>query len=86
MCSAFRVYNIILTPQEITQEVALREVHEESGLKVELYNDELQLELELGRVRQLPRPINLLLENIGHEKENIDFIYFATSDTFEVCS
>lgn len=29
--------------------------------------------------------MNLLLENIGHERENIDFIYFATTDTFEFC-
>lgn len=68
---------------EIPHETALREAYEESGLKVKLYNNEEQL--ELGRVQQLPRPMNLLLENIGHEKENIDFIYFATTDTFELC-
>lgn len=68
---------------ELPHEAALREAYEESGLKVKLYNNEEQL--ELGRVQQLPRPINLLLENIGHEKENIDFIYFATTDTFELC-
>lgn len=28
--------------------------------------------------------MNLLLENIGHEKESIDFVYFATTDTFEL--
>lgn len=33
----------------------------------------------------MPSPINLLLENIGHQKDNIDFRYFATADTFEVC-
>lgn len=68
---------------ELPHEAALREAYEESGLKVKLYNNEEQL--ELGRVQQLPRPMNLLLENIGHERENIDFIYFATIDTFEVC-
>jgi len=67
---------------ELPHEAALREAYEESGLNVELYNNEEQL--ELGRVQQLPRPMNLLLENIGHEKENIDFIYFATTNTFEL--
>lgn len=67
---------------ELPHEAALREVYEESGLQVTLYNDE-QI-LELGRVEQLPRPINLLHENIGHERENIDFIYFATSDTYKI--
>lgn len=64
---------------ELPHEAALREAYEESGLYVKLYNDEEQL--NLGRVKLIPRPINLLLENIGHEKENIDFIYFAKSDS-----
>ena len=68
--------------EELPYEAALREAYEKSGLKVKLYNNEDQL--ELGRVQQLPRPMNLLLENIGHERENIDFIYFATTDTFEL--
>lgn len=67
---------------ELPHEAALREAYEESGLKVKLYNNEEQL--VLARVQQLPRPMHLLLENIGHPKENIDFIYFATTDTFEV--
>ena len=71
-----------LEKSELPHEAAKREVYEESGLKVNLYSDETSL--ELGRVIQLPRPINLLLENVGHEKENIDFIYFATTDTYDV--
>jgi len=67
---------------ELPHETALREAYEESGLNVKLYSDEEQL--GLGRVKQLPRPMNLLLENIGHDKENIDFIYFAISDTFDL--
>lgn len=67
-----------MEPEELPHETAIREVYEESGLKIELYNDEDQL--ELGRVRQLHRPINVLLENIGHTVENIDFIYFAKTD------
>lgn len=60
---------------EVPHETALREVLEESGLKVELYNDNEIY--DLGRVEQLIKPMYILLENIGHEVENIDFIYFA---------
>ncbi|MGL5149576.1 MAG: NUDIX domain-containing protein [Clostridium sp.] len=60
---------------EVPQETALREVYEESGLEVELYNRDKRL--DLGRVIQLHSPIHTLLENVGHEVENIDFIYFA---------
>jgi 8-oxo-dGTP pyrophosphatase MutT (NUDIX family) len=64
-----------MNPDELPHETALREVYEESGLKVELYNGDNAL--ELGRVIQLNRPIHVLLENIGQEVENIDFIFFA---------
>lgn len=67
-----------MNPEELPHETAIREVYEEAGLKVELYDDEDQL--ELGRVRQLHRPMNVLLENIGQPVENIDFIYFAKTD------
>ncbi len=71
-----------MEPYEFPHETALRETKEESGLDVILYdNDE---KLELGKVQQLLRPIDILRENIGHEVENIDFIYFAYSNTFEV--
>lgn len=67
---------------ELPHETAIREAFEESGLNVSLYNNELKM--DLGRVVQLPRPIDVLLENVGHEKENIDFIYFAYSNEFEI--
>ncbi|AQM59515.1 NUDIX domain-containing protein [Clostridium baratii] len=63
---------------EVPHETAIREVFEESGLEVELYNNDR--ELELGRVVQLHKPMHILLENVGHDVENIDFIYFATSE------
>lgn len=62
---------------EVPHETAIREVFEESGLKIELYNRDN--ELNLGRVIQLYSPMHMLLENVGHEIENIDFIYFARS-------
>ena len=35
----------------------------------------------MTRVRQLNNPQYTLLENIGKEVENIDFIYFAATDS-----
>lgn len=67
---------------EVPHETALREVFEESGLHIDLYNNEDQL--ELGRVVQLYAPIHILLENVGHDVENMDFIYFATTDEEKV--
>jgi ADP-ribose pyrophosphatase YjhB (NUDIX family) len=67
---------------EVPHETAIREVFEESGLSIELYNDEEPL--DLGRVEQLHRPIHILLENVGQPVENIDFIYFATTNNNEL--
>lgn len=64
-----------MNPYEVPHETALREVYEESGLEVQLYN--VDNALNLGRVIQLNRPMYVLLENVGHEVENIDFIFFA---------
>ncbi|MBU5593095.1 NUDIX domain-containing protein [Clostridium sp. MSJ-4] len=71
-----------MNENEVPHETALREVYEESGLRVELYNRDT--ELSLGRVVQLHTPMHTLLENVGHEIENIDFIYFSKSLTNEV--
>lgn len=71
-----------MNEEEVPHETAIREVLEESGLEVELYNRDN--ELDLGKVIQLHSPIHTLLENVGHEVENIDFIYFAKALTNEV--
>ena len=68
---------------ELPQEAALREVDEECGLRVSLFSEEKKL--EMSRVQQLVNPQYTLLENIGKEVENIDFIYFATTEEWE-CS
>ena len=71
-----------MNENEVPHETALREVYEESGLKVELFNRDT--ELSLGRVVQLHSPMHTLLENVGQEVENLDFIYFARALTSEV--
>lgn len=71
-----------MSEEEVPHQTAIREVYEESGLEVELYNRDSKL--DLGRVVQLHSPMHTLLENVGHEVENIDFIYFARALTDKV--
>ncbi len=64
---------------ELPHDAALREAKEESGLDVVLYNPDKQI--EMGDVKQLLRPMHLLLEDINAFHQHIDFIYYATSDS-----
>ena len=63
---------------ELPHETAIREVFEESGLNVELLNEDTIL--DLGSVKQINKPRYILLENVGKPVENIDFIFFAKTD------
>ena len=67
-----------MVSNEVPHETDMREIFEESGLQVQLYNSDRKL--ELGRVIQLHKPMHILLENVGSEVGNIDFIYFAISN------
>jgi 8-oxo-dGTP pyrophosphatase MutT (NUDIX family) len=69
---------------ELPEEAALREIEEESGLKVELYTPDKQI--EMGETKQLFRPMHILLENINEFHQHIDFIYYAKTDTSNVIS
>ncbi|MTO10435.1 NUDIX domain-containing protein [Turicibacter sanguinis] len=71
-----------MNSEELPEETAIREVYEEAGLDIELINN--QKNLGMTRVRQLNNPQYTLLENIGHPVENIDFIYFAVSNSSSV--
>ena len=62
-----------IDPHELPDQAALREVREESGLEVEL----LALGETLGRIRVLPQPHCILLEDIGPGHQHVDLIYFA---------
>jgi ADP-ribose pyrophosphatase YjhB (NUDIX family) len=62
-----------IDPHELPDHAALREVHEETGLEVEL----LACGGILGPVRVLPQPYCILLEDIGPGHQHIDLIYFA---------
>ncbi len=62
-----------IDPHELPDVAALREVEEETGLKVAL----LDAGAPLGDVRRLAQPLCILLEAIGPGHEHIDLIYVA---------
>ncbi len=62
-----------IDPHELPDVAALREVEEETGLKVVL----LDAGAPLGPVRRLAQPLCILLESIGPGHEHIDLIYAA---------
>lgn len=69
---------------ELPEKAALREVKEESGLDVEIYNPDKQA--DMGDAQQLLRPMHILLEDIGKDHQHIDFIYYAKANTLEISS
>ena len=62
-----------IDPDELPDVAALREVEEETGLRVAL----LDAGGALGPVRRLAQPLCILLEQITPEHEHIDLIYVA---------
>lgn len=73
--------------EEPPHECALRETHEETGLDVTIVGPDGDLSSDT--VTELPRPRNVLLEDInvwdgavGHQ--HVDFVYYARADHREV--
>ncbi len=62
-----------IDPHELPDQAAIREVEEETGLKVAL----LDTGAPLGPVHRLAQPLCLLLETITPSHEHIDLIYVA---------
>lgn len=67
---------------ELPEDTALREIQEETGLDVKLYTPDKQP--AMPNVRQLIRPVHILLEDINQFHQHIDFIYYAISETDEL--
>jgi len=59
---------------ELPDEAAVREVFEETGLRVELVGEKRE---DVSDPVQLYRPAGVQLENIGPGHQHIDLIYFA---------
>jgi len=67
---------------ELPEAAALREIREESGLEVVLYNSDKKI--DMIDAKQLIRPAHILLENIKQDHQHIDLVYYATANTFSV--
>lgn len=67
---------------ELPEIAALREVKEETGLDVVLVNPETFTLPANDQAQLLIKPMHVLLENINPFHQHIDFIYYATTDTF----
>ncbi len=63
---------------ELPEEAAIREAKEESGLVIALYNPDKQI--PMAKVKQLFRPMHILLEDINQFHQHIDLVYYAYSD------
>jgi 8-oxo-dGTP pyrophosphatase MutT (NUDIX family) len=59
---------------ELPDEAAVREVWEETGVRVELVGERRE---DIADPVQLHRPAGVQLENIGPNHQHIDLIYFA---------
>lgn len=74
-------------PNELPHEAALREAFEETGLRVQIIEQE-NIKIDEKNAISIPRPYLTLLEHIpaiGSEPphQHIDFVYVGTTDTPE---
>ena len=64
----------LIENNETPDQAALREVHEETGLKIKLLGKSTD---KLPDVTMVHPPIHIQVENNPHGPDNIDFIYYA---------
>ena len=70
-----------LDRDELPEEAALREVMEETGLSVTLYNPDATL---FPDVQVLVKPVHVLLFNINEYHQHIDFTFYAKAKSDQV--
>lgn len=63
-----------IEPNELPDDAAVREVFEETGIRVELVGERA---LPVEYPRQLVRPRGVQVERIAPGHEHVDFVYFA---------
>jgi 8-oxo-dGTP pyrophosphatase MutT (NUDIX family) len=68
-----------IEPNELPDEAAIREVHEETGIIATLIDEPLNKVDLPGQPRQLCRPAGVQLAAISPGHEHIDLVYFATA-------
>lgn len=79
-------YNLWLTPgghielDETPEDAAVREVKEEVGLTVTLYQGNRVFNYESEKYRELIPPMGLNVHSINAEHRHLEFIYFGTVD------
>lgn len=72
---------------ELPEEACIREVQEESGLNINLYNPlnpQLKNSCELAAEKLLINPMYTILNEINPEHYHIDFVYYATANSFDL--
>lgn len=67
---------------ELPTSAAIREVYEECGLQVELYDPDINMEF-IDAI-QLVRPAHILLEDLQPGHQHIDFVFYARCDTDKI--
>ena len=71
---------------ELPEEACIREVQEESGFKINLYNpqdERLRNACSLAGESLLVNPMYTILSEINSEHYHIDFVYYATAESFD---
>lgn len=71
---------------ELPEEACTREAQEESGLEINLYNPlnkQLKYSCELVGEKLLTNPMYTIFGEINPEHFHIDFVYYATANSFE---
>jgi ADP-ribose pyrophosphatase YjhB (NUDIX family) len=74
-----------IEPNELPDEAAIREVHEETGLEISLVGRSANPIDLPGQPRQLCRPAGIQVVEISPGHEHIDIVYFAIADGGEPC-
>jgi len=71
---------------ELPEDACIREAQEESGLKINLYNplnNQLKNACELAGEELLVNPMYTILGEINPEHYHIDFVHYATANSFD---
>lgn len=81
-------YHIWIAPgghvelDETPDEAAVREIQEETGLKVTLYTgNQLSAMPGTGRLMQLPPPMFMNIHDVNPDHRHMVFVYFAVAET-----